>query len=120
MLAALLGLSACDRSSSFDGEAAREWSQKANVQLRHEGATYMDQNDEGEWVSISTAAMEETASGLMYSQGEVLRTGFFVYPGGHRVNTIDEAILLSMEILGVKYQSEQDAAAQRESVGKAD
>jgi len=104
----LIGFSACDRSSPFDEEGALQWSKKADVQLRQKGASFMDQNDEGRWVSISTSTMVETASGLMYSSGEILETGFFVYPGGHRVTTIEEAIQLSKEIEGANYNlSEQ-------------
>ena len=111
ILLMLISLSACDRASSFDEEGALQWSKKADVQLRQKGASFMDQNDEGRWVSISTATMVETASGLMYSGGEILETGFFVYPGDHRVNTINEAIQLSKEIEGANYNPSEQVGA---------
>ena len=67
----------------------------------------MAKNDDGKWISISTSVMEETKTGLMYSGGEILKSGFLVYPGGQRVSTIEEAVRVAAKLPGADYQSEQ-------------
>jgi hypothetical protein len=66
----------------------------------------MAKNDKGRWIVISTSVMEETKTGLMYSGGEILKSGFLVYPGSQRVSTIGEAIRIAAKIPGAEYQSE--------------
>ena len=103
----LLVFTGCERSESIDRDAVIEWSRGSDVQQRAKGVTFMDQDDDGRWVSISTSVMKETDSGLMYAGGEILRSGFLVYPGGHRANTIEKAINIAKRLEGAKYQSEQ-------------
>ena len=66
----------------------------------------MAQNDDGKWISISTSVMEEAESGLVYSGGEILKSGFLVYPGGQRVSTIEDAIRVAANLPGAEYKSE--------------
>lgn len=107
LLAMLIGISSCDRSRSVDHDVVIKWSQQSDVQLRQKGATFMAKSDEGRWISISTSVMEETKTGLMYSGGEILKSGFLVYPGSQRVGTIEEAIRVAAKLPGAEYQSEQ-------------
>jgi hypothetical protein len=84
-----------------------KWSQQSDVQLRQKAATFMATNDDGKWISISTSVMEETKTGLMYCGGEIMKSGFLVYPRGHRVSTLEEAIQVAAKLPGAEYQSEQ-------------
>ena len=102
----LVSLSACDKGNPIDEEAILKWSSSSKAQAREHGATYMFHLDDGSCVSISTSKMQETDNGLMYSGGEILETGYFVYPGEKRVASIQEAIRLCKKIEGAHYNTQ--------------
>ena len=99
-----LAMTSCDRKRSFDSEAALAWSKTSEVQHRQGAKLYSFQRGDGSWVSISTARMRETDKGLMYSGGEILKSGFITYPGGEKVESIKDAIGICSEINGSRYQ----------------
>jgi hypothetical protein len=105
----LLGLAllSCNRPKLFDDAAALAWSKKPEVQTRSQSASYAFQRSDGSWVSISTAKMSESETALVYSGGEVLRTGFLTYPGGQTAASIEEAIQLCNKLAGAKYKPKQ-------------
>lgn len=115
----LVGLSACDKVNPIDEEAILKWGSSGKAQAREHGETYMFYLDDGSCVSISTSKMEETDKGLMYSGGEILETGYYIYPGGRRAASIQEAIRLCKKIEGAHYISDQDGADHPASTPKS-
>ena len=102
----LLSLASCDGRLSIDEDAALRWSKKQASQSRRTAEVYSFQRDDGLWVSIATARHTETISGLLYEGAEILKVGYITYPGGRRVETIEEAILIGSKAKGANYTSE--------------
>ena len=93
-----LGLISCGRQTMMDADAALNWSLSADAQGRSKAAVYSYQYPDGSWITISTARLTETASGTIYDSGEILKTGYFVYPGSMNATTIQDAIRMAAQI----------------------
>jgi hypothetical protein len=111
VILAVLALGSCEQPRLFDDEAALIWSKKPEVQLREQSATYSFERGDGSWVAISTAKMTETEIGLMYSGGEVLKSGFITYPGGKVVTSIEDAIKICSKLEGAKYKKSEQVGS---------
>ncbi|RYD42043.1 MAG: hypothetical protein EOP83_33195 [Verrucomicrobiaceae bacterium] len=108
LLLALLtiGMVSCDKHAAEDRQAALVWSKKPEVTTRSKAATWAFQKEDKSWVSISTARCTETGTGLLYDGGEILRTGFIVYPGATQVATMEEALVAASKLKGATYKLE--------------
>ena len=98
ILLALLttALVSCDQKPpAIDREAVLKWSQSSAVVSRDNAATWAIQRADKTWVAISTALCKETEKGLIYEDGEILRSGYYVYPGAKKVATLEEALALA-------------------------
>ncbi len=93
VLAITCVLVSCSRDS-VPGEHIRTWAQSNDVLAREHPASYGFQLPDGSWVTVSTARLEESDIGLTYDTGEILRSGFLVYPGGARAKNLEEALAL--------------------------
>jgi hypothetical protein len=87
-----VALVSCSRDSTFDADAATNWSRTADIQSRKKASTYCYQRPDGSWVAISTAALKETSGGFVSTGAVVFATGYAVYPGNHQASTIEDAI----------------------------
>lgn len=93
-----LGFISCGRQTMMDADAALKWSLSADAAARSKAAVYSYQRPDASWITISTARLEETASGTIYDNGEILKTGYFVYPGSKNATTIQDAIRMAAQI----------------------
>ena len=82
----------------FDSDAAMRWSQTTDVQARKKASTYSYQRKDGSFVGLSTARLLEEPNGWTYDGGDILPTGFLVYPGAKPAATIKDAIAVASKI----------------------
>lgn len=64
----------------------------SDAQRRDKVAVYGYQRPDSSWVYISTAKLTVASSGVVADNGEILTSGYLVYPGGKQVSNIHEAI----------------------------
>ena len=94
----VLALASCSRPKAFDAEAAKKWSQTADVQNRKKASSYSFQRPDASWVCVSTSQLTETDTGFVYSGGSILEVGYLVYPGGHNAKELSDAIHIASTI----------------------
>jgi hypothetical protein len=92
ILVFLFSVVSCSKESKILDSALIEWSRSSDVVSRKTAASYSCGVVGDQWIVISTAYQVESESHVMYTGGEILKSGFFVYPGGIKVNNIQEAI----------------------------
>lgn len=102
----VLGMASCDKHAGIDRDAVLKWSTTPDVNTRSKAATWALQKEDKSWVAISTARCTETETGLLYDNGEILRSGFIVYPGGTQVATIEEALAAASKAKGATHKLE--------------
>ena len=88
-------LASCSRGT-VPSDAVRRWAASHVVVARDRCATHSFRRPDGTWAIVSTARLDE--DGLVYVDGEILKSGFFVYPGGARADNLDQALALLAEI----------------------
>jgi hypothetical protein len=100
----LSGLIGCESRPAIDRSRVLDWVQSDKVKGRTVSTTIQLKNESGRWISISTARLTETSSGLVArADDEILKTGFFVFPGAIRVTTIEEALGIAAASEGALY-----------------
>ncbi|MGB1259728.1 MAG: hypothetical protein ACPG6P_06795 [Akkermansiaceae bacterium] len=82
----------CTKQSSIEDSKIMQWGQDSSVTARTSSAVYMLPFEDGHWIAISTSYQKEKSETVAYTGGEVLKSGFLVYPGETKVNTLEEAI----------------------------
>lgn len=100
-LAVLVG---CESQSGVDRSRVLDWVRSDKVKERTGATTIQLKNESGRWISISTARLTETSSGLVArAEDEILKTGFYVFPGAIRATTIEEALAIAAASEGAVY-----------------
>ena len=90
----------CKRPYEFDSDAALRWSETSDVQQREIAASYSFMRKDSTWIIVTTAQMEESENDLTYAGGEILNSGYLVYPGGIKVSNIKEAVEICLRTQG--------------------
>lgn len=93
-------LPSCDSTYDINAGHAREWSQKTTVTERKTPAIFSTTRADERSIILSTAALKESAHGVMYDGGEILQTGYLVYPGAQPAANIEEAITIARKTKG--------------------
>lgn len=109
IFAVLLLASGCKRQTAIDNSLLRSWVSSDEVANRREPAIFSSQRSDGSTVAIATGDFVEIQDGIDLNSNTVLPTGFYVFPGRVRVDTIEKAIAFCERSQGRKYKTEQAA-----------
>ncbi len=109
---ALIMLVGCRESSTINQARPMTWSETSVVQQRQKAAVIVEKKEDETWVAISTAKLNVTDIGFVCSDGEILSSGFYTYPGGDIATNIQEAVVTCSRIPGARFSSEPDGAVQ--------
>ncbi len=109
IFAVLLLASGCKKQTAIDDPLLRSWVSSEEVLNRREPAIFSSQRADGSTVAIATGDFVEIQDGIDLNSEAVLPTGFYVFPGRVRVDTIEEAIAFCERSPGRKYKTEPAA-----------